>query len=56
MVACCISCIVVAPVSWLIGPSVSCIDTAVSPYIQWRSWVEVDARAHLIVGGASVGG
>ena len=30
-VACCISCIVVAPVSWLIGPSVSCVDTGVSP-------------------------
>ena len=23
---------------------------------QWRSWVEVDAWAHLNVGGASVGG
>ena len=31
MVACCFSCIVVGPVSWLVGPSVSCVDTGVSP-------------------------
>ena len=31
MVACCFSCVVVAPVSWLVGPSVSCVDTGVSP-------------------------
>ena len=44
-----------SPVSEILLPS----KTAKFPFLtmgQWRSWVEVDARAHLNVGGASVGG